>query len=83
MKRFVICLSMALALGATSVQAKRMGGGKSVGAPSGNVTQREAAKPAPAAPGAATAQGALPAGGRPPPAQACATDQSWATGSAA
>ncbi|MEY4283501.1 MAG: hypothetical protein RL111_176 [Pseudomonadota bacterium] len=69
MKRFVICLSMALALGATSVQAKRMGGGKSVGAPSGNVTQREAAKPAPAAPGAPAQQAGPNSPGAAPAAQ--------------
>jgi len=68
MKRFAICLSVALALGVTSVQAKRMGGGKSVGTPSGNVTQREAAKPAPA-PGTPAQQANPSAPGAAPAAQ--------------
>jgi predicted lipid-binding transport protein (Tim44 family) len=60
MKIFSIILSAAMALSfgfaATSAEAARMGGGKSTGKQSSNVTQREAAKPAtPAAPAAAPA----------------------------
>ena len=58
MKIFSIILSAALALSvgltATSAEAARLGGGKSVGKQSSNVTQREAVKPnTPAAPAAA------------------------------
>ena len=60
MKIFSIILSAAMALSfgfaATSAEAARLGGGKSTGKQSSNVTQREAAKPAtPAAPAAAPA----------------------------
>jgi len=60
MKIWSIVLSSARALSfgfaATSAEAARMGGGKSTGKQSSNVTQREAAKPAtPAAPAAAPA----------------------------
>ncbi len=60
MKIFSIILSAALALSfgfaATSAEAARLGGGKSVGRQSSNVTQREAVKPnTPAAPAAAPA----------------------------
>lgn len=63
MKFWSLALSLALALGAVNVEAKRLGGGKSVGKQSSNVTQREAApaqntaapKPAPTAPAAAPA----------------------------
>ena len=60
MKIWSIVLSSAMALSfgfaATSAEAARMGGGKSTGKQSSNVTQREAAKPAtPAAPAAAPA----------------------------
>ena len=60
MKIWSIVLSCAMALSfgfaATSAEAARMGGGKSTGKQSSNVTQREAAKPAtPAAPAAAPA----------------------------
>lgn len=73
MKWFAICLSIVLSLGSVSVHAKRLGGGKSVGTPSNHVSQREAAKPAPA-PGAPAQQAApaakpAPAAATPPAAQ--------------
>lgn len=66
MKFWPLALSLVLALGTVNVEAKRLGGGKSVGKQSSNVTQREAAptaptqntaapKPAPTAPAAAPA----------------------------
>ena len=60
MKIFSIILSAAMALSfgfaATNADAARLGGGKSVGKQSSNVTQREAVKPnTPAAPAAAPA----------------------------
>lgn len=57
MKLWSLALTLALAFGAVDVEAKRLGGGKSVGKQSSNVTQREAAPAAPAAP----AQAAKPA----------------------
>lgn len=57
MKLWSLALTLALAFGAVDAEAKRMGGGKSVGKQSSNVTQREAAPAAPAAP----AQAAKPA----------------------
>ena len=59
----VLASAMALSFGlvATSADAARLGGGKSTGKQSSNVTQREAAKPAtPAAPPAAAAPAAAP-----------------------
>jgi predicted lipid-binding transport protein (Tim44 family) len=50
MKLLSIALSLVLALGAVGAEAKRLGGGKSIGKQSSNVTQREAAPGAPAAP---------------------------------
>ena len=60
MKIFSIILSAAMALSfgfaATNADAARLGGGKSTGKQSSNVTQREAVKPnTPAAPAAAPA----------------------------
>ena len=65
MKIWSIVLSAAMALsfglGATSAEAaKRMGGGKSVGQQSSNVTKREAAPATPAAPAAGAAAAAAP-----------------------
>lgn len=65
MKIWSIVLSAAMALSfgfaATSAEAaKRMGGGKSVGQQSSNVTKREAAPATPAAPAAAGAAAAAP-----------------------
>ncbi len=64
MKLWSLALTLVLALGAVDVEAKRLGGGKSVGKQSSNVTQREAAPasptqntaaPAPTSPAAAPA----------------------------
>lgn len=53
MKIWALTLTLALTLtGLDAEAARRLGGGKSVGKQSSNVTQREAASPAPAAPGA-------------------------------
>lgn len=65
MKIWSIVLSAAMALsfglGATSAEAsKRMGGGKSMGQQSSNVTKRDAAPAAPAAPAAGAAAAAAP-----------------------
>ena len=64
MKIWSIVLSAAMALSfgfaATSADAARLGGGKSVGKQSSNVTQREAAKPATPATPPATAPAAAP-----------------------
>lgn len=51
-------LMLTLALGAVDAQAKRMGGGKSIGRQSNAVTQREAAPPQQAAPAATRQQAA-------------------------
>jgi predicted lipid-binding transport protein (Tim44 family) len=79
---------LAITLVAASVDAeasRRMGGGKSVGKQSGNVTQREAAPQAPAGPaaqpGGTTAQQAPAAAQRPAaatPPQAAAPKRPWA-----
>jgi len=61
MKLWTLALSLALALGAANAEAKRLGGGKSVGKQSSNVTQREAAPTAPAAPASPTQNAAAPA----------------------
>lgn len=60
MKLWTVALSLVLVLGAVDVQAKRLGGGKSLGKQSGNVTQREAA-PAPVKPAQNTAAPNTPA----------------------
>lgn len=54
-------VTVTMTFGAADVHAKRMGGGKSVGKQSPNVTQREAAPQAPAAPATQSAQAAKPA----------------------
>ena len=61
MKFWSLALSLALALGTVNVEAKRLGGGKSVGKQSSNVTQREAAPAAPAQNAASPAKPAAPA----------------------
>ena len=48
MKIWTLVFGVALVLSSLSVDAARLGGGKSAGKQSGNVTQREAANPAPA-----------------------------------
>lgn len=65
-----LALVLALGLGAADVQAKRLGGGKSAGKQSSNVTQREAAPAAPAAPAQNAAVPAKPAPASPAPAAA-------------
>lgn len=50
MKFWTLALSLALALGGVNAEAKRLGGGTSFGKQSSNVTQRQAAPAAPAAP---------------------------------
>ncbi len=76
MKLWSIALSLVLALGVVDAEAKRLGSGKSIGKQSGNVTQREAAPAAPAAPvqNAAPAAPAKPAA----PAPAAAPRKPWA-----
>ena len=63
MKLWTFALSLILALGAVNAEAKRLGGGKSLGQQSSNVTQRQAAPPAQGANNAAAnpASGAQPA----------------------
>ena len=75
MKLWSIALSLVLAFGAVDAQAKRLGGGKSVGKQSSNVTQREASPTAPAAPtqNAAPTAPAKPA----PAAPAAAPRKPW------
>jgi predicted lipid-binding transport protein (Tim44 family) len=67
-----------LAFASFDSDARRMGGGGSIGRQSGNVTQREAARPAPAAPGTAQNQ-ASPAAqpGAAPNAAAAAPKRPW------
>jgi predicted lipid-binding transport protein (Tim44 family) len=72
MKTRLVTISLALMLTLTGLQAeaaKRLGGGGSVGRQSSNVTQREAARPAPATPATPAAQPA-PAPASSPAAQA-------------
>ncbi len=69
MKIWTLILTVALAMTALDADARRLGGGKSVGKQSSNVTQREAA---PAAPGAPT-QGAANSAAKPAAAGAPAT----------
>jgi len=63
MKFWTLALTLALALGGVNAEAKRLGGGTSFGKQSSNVTQRQAAPAAPAAPtqNAATAPKPAPA----------------------
>jgi predicted lipid-binding transport protein (Tim44 family) len=74
MKWWLVAVSMVLALVGLDAEAKRLGGGKSVGRQSGNVTQHEAAAPAkapgvsqPASGAAAQPAPAAPAPSAPPP----------------
>lgn len=68
-----LALVLALGLGVADVQAKRLGGGKSTGKQSNNVTQREAAPAAPAAPAQNAAAPAKPS----PAAPAAAPRKPW------
>ena len=73
MKYWALVLTVVLALsGANAEAAKRLGGGKSLGKQSGNVTQREAAPAAPAAP-AQQGMAAVP----PKPAPVAAPKRPW------
>jgi len=74
MKLWTLALSLALALGGVNAEAKRLGGGTSVGKQSSNVTQRQAAPAAPAAP---TQNAAAPAKPAPAAAPAAAPKKPW------
>jgi len=74
MKLWTLALSLALTLGGVNAEAKRMGGGKSFGQQSSNVTQRQAAPAAPAAPAQNAAAPAKPA---PAAAPAAAPKKPW------
>jgi predicted lipid-binding transport protein (Tim44 family) len=76
MKFWTVVLTLALTLGGVNAEAKRLGGGKSVGKQSSNVTQREAAPVAPAAPTQSTATAAKPAAPSAAPA-AAAPKKPW------
>lgn len=65
MKMISLVLSLMLMLVSVQVDAKRLGGGRSIGKQSGAVTQREATRPAPA-PGQNAATPANPAPATPP-----------------
>jgi predicted lipid-binding transport protein (Tim44 family) len=71
MKWSVVVLTLALALGGVSAEAKRLGGGSSFGKQSSNVTQRSTAPAAPAAPsqGVNSATKPAPVGAAPTPAR--------------
>lgn len=79
MKIWTLVLAVTLAFtGFSAEAAKRMGGGRSVGQQSGNVTQRDAASNNPAAPAQnATNSAAKPATGAPPAAQTAAPKRPW------
>jgi predicted lipid-binding transport protein (Tim44 family) len=71
MKLWVLALAVAAALSCLDAEAaRRLGGGKSVGKQSNNVTQREAAPAAPAAPAQQSATNAAPKQGAAAPAAA-------------
>ncbi|MGJ7489256.1 Tim44 domain-containing protein [Variovorax sp. ZT4R33] len=71
---FLVCV---LALASVQADAARIGGGKSVGRQSGNVTQRQATPPANQATPAAPAQNANPAARPGTPAAAAAPKRPW------
>jgi predicted lipid-binding transport protein (Tim44 family) len=68
MKFWSLVFCAVLALGAVDAEAKRLGGGQSIGRQSSNVTQREAAPAAPATPAAKP----VPAAANPAPAKPAA-----------
>lgn len=74
MKLWSVVLVALLVLAHADADAKRLGGGKSMGRQSGNVTQREAATP-PASPGAPAQNAAKPATS--PPAAAAPATKPW------
>ena len=63
---FSAMLALTFAFGAADADAKRLGGGRSVGKQSSNVTQREASPAAPANNNVAGARPGAPAAGAPP-----------------
>lgn len=82
MKLWSVVLVAMLVLAHADADARRMGGGKSVGKQSSNVTQRESAATPPATPGApaqnaATAAAAKPATPGAAPAAAAAAKKPW------
>jgi predicted lipid-binding transport protein (Tim44 family) len=76
MKFMAFVLVGAIVLASPLAQAKRLGGGSSIGKQSGNVTQRNAAAPAPATPAQNAAAPAKPATVSPP--AAVAPKKPWA-----
>ncbi len=70
-------VTVTLALGSADAEAKRLGGGKSVGKQSSNVTQREAAPPTSPAPQAPAATPAANPAGAAAPAAAAAQRKPW------
>ncbi|MDF3823515.1 hypothetical protein P3G55_26825, partial [Leptospira sp. 96542] len=81
-----LALGLFLVLGSTEAEARRIGGGVSVGKQSGNVTRREAPAQPPASTPAqspSSAQGSAPAGGSPATASAAAPAASTAAAGAA
>src|SRR6218665_913279 len=74
MKLWSVVLVALLVLAHADADARRLGGGKSMGRQSGNVTQREAATP-PASPGAPAQNAAKPATS--PPAAAAPATKPW------
>lgn len=73
-----LMLAGVLALGSLNAEAaKRLGGGKSMGQQSGNVTQRNAAPATPAAPANQAAPSAAPKQGAPAAAPAAAPKKPW------
>src|SRR6218665_2400006 len=77
MKLWSVVLVALLVLAHADADARRLGGGKSMGRQSGNVTQREAATP-PASPGAPAQNPATPAtSGTSPPAAAAPATTRW------
>ena len=78
MKLWSVVLVLALAFTSLNADAaKRLGGGRSIGQQSGMVTQREAMKPAPAAPVQNAAPAAQPAPVTPPPAAPQPARRPW------
>jgi predicted lipid-binding transport protein (Tim44 family) len=78
MKLWSVVLVALLAVAHTDADARRMGGGKSMGKQSGNVTQREAVRPAtPAAPAQNAANTAAPKPAAAPNAAAAAPKKPW------
>lgn len=78
MKIWSVVLVAALAMASINAEAaRRLGGGKSVGKQSSNVTQREAAPAAPAAPANQSAANAAPKPNTPPTAAPAPAKKPW------